>query len=118
MFSVKINGKMYPAAIEGQTSDPSWDGRATKSITLKMSYEAVKGLFPDGVAWSIVGPKEPWYAIDMGEQAEELAEWDNSDYALSGPITDARDGTVTIKMGKLTDLEAAYEMMLGGGDVI
>ena len=33
---------------------------------------------------------------------------------MSGPITDNRDGTVSIKMGKPTDLEDAMELLLGG----
>ena len=48
---------------------------------------------------------------------ETEAEWDNSAFSLSGDITDHRDGTVTIKMGKPTDLEDAYEMLLGGDEV-
>lgn len=47
---------------------------------------------------------------------ENEAEWDNSAYSLSGDITDHRDGTVTIKMGKPTDLEDAYEMLMGGDE--
>lgn len=47
---------------------------------------------------------------------EKEAEWDNSAYSLSGDITDHRDGTVTIKMGKPTDLEDAYEMLMGGDE--
>ena len=48
---------------------------------------------------------------------ERVSEWDNSDYSLSGPITDNRDGTVSIKMGKPTDLEDAMELLLGGETV-
>jgi hypothetical protein len=41
-------------------------------------------------------------------------EFDNSEYNIAGDLTDHRDGTITAKMGKLTDLEEAYEIMLGG----
>lgn len=45
---------------------------------------------------------------------EQTSEWDNSEFSMSGPITDNRDGTVSIKMGKPTDLEDAMELLLGG----
>ena len=38
-----------------------------------------------------------------------MQEWDNSDYCVAGPITDNRDGTITAKMGKKTELELARE---------
>ena len=69
-------------------------------------------LLPDGTPWSIV-QRTP--APD-GSGTENENEWDNSAYSLSGDITDHRDGTVTIKMGKPTDLEDAYEMLLGGDE--
>ncbi len=40
-----------------------------------------------------------------GETEEVVNEWDNSAYSLSGAITDHRDGTVSIKMGKPTEAE-------------
>jgi hypothetical protein len=48
------------------------------------------------------------------EHETQETEFDNSDYCLAGDITDHRDGRITVKMGKLTELEEAYEMMLGG----
>lgn len=41
-------------------------------------------------------------------------EYDNCEYSLAGDIIDHRNGFVTVKMGKLTDLEAALELLLGG----
>lgn len=82
------------------------------SITLAMSHDKVAMLLPDGTPWSIV-QRTP--APD-GSGTENENEWDNSAYSLSGDITDHRDGTVTIKMGKPTDLEDAYEMLLGGDE--
>ena len=69
-------------------------------------------LLPDGTPWSIV-QRTP-APDESGTENEN--EWDNSAYSLSGDITDHRDGTVTIKMGKPTDLEDAYEMLLGGDE--
>lgn len=43
----------------------------------------------------------------LTDQTEErIEEWDNSEYCVSGAITDHRDGTVSIKMGKATEAEA------------
>lgn len=36
---------------------------------------------------------------------EQVLEWDNSEYSVSGSITDNRDGTVSVKMGKPTEAE-------------
>lgn len=36
-------------------------------------------------------------------------DYDQSDYCLAGPITDNRDGTVTVVMGKKTELEELRE---------
>lgn len=107
---IKVAGELYPAEINGSMADYTWDGRESKSITLTMSHNEVAALLPDGTPWSIV-QRTP--AAD-GKETE--AEWDNSAYSLSGDITDHRDGTVTIKMGKPTDLEDAYEMLLGGDE--
>ena len=42
------------------------------------------------------------------------AEFDNSDFCVAGDVTDHRDGTVTVKMGKLTALEETLLMIYGG----
>lgn len=121
MTFVKINDTLYPASIDGRISDQEWDGRESKAITMEMGYAEASALFVDGAAWSIVEQHEvPVYKVD--ENGEEIqtgteiqeTEWDNSDFNLAGDITDHRDGTVTVKMGKLSPLEEAYEIMLGG----
>lgn len=43
--------------------------------------------------------------IPTGETMEQVNEWDNSEYSLSGNIIDHRDGLVSIKMGKPTEAE-------------
>jgi hypothetical protein len=117
MISVKINEKLYSATVSGRVTDKDWDNRASKSITLEMTYaEAIK-LFVDGLVWSIIQREEvPTYDENGEETGTETIEneFDNSEYNLSGDITDHRDGTITVKMGKLTELEEAYEIMLGG----
>lgn len=109
MIYIKVAGQEYPASINGRVADRSWDGRDTAEITLTMTVDAAKALLPDGTAWSIV-QRDMVDAVDSdgnltGEQTEQVQEFDNSAYSLSGAITDHRDGTVTIKMGKPLDAE-------------
>lgn len=126
---VKINGTLYPATINGKMNDRDWDNRESKAITLEMDYATAVNLFVDGLVWSIVERVEvPVYQMDeqgeyvLDEKSEPIqtgteiqeTEWDNSEYSIAGDLTDHRDGTITAKMGKLTDLEEAYEIMLGG----
>ena len=117
MTYIKINETLYPATISGKVADREWDNRESKSITLEMDYATAVALFVNGLAWSIVQQDEVPIFDENGEQTgTEIreTEWDNSEYNLAGDITDHRDGAVTVKMGKLTDLEEAYEMMFGG----
>jgi hypothetical protein len=120
MTYAKIEGKLYPAEISGRKSDTAWDNRDSKAITLEIDYETAIGLFVDGLAWSIVQetPIQVQNEDENGnvtvETKMEVEEFDNSEYNLAGDLTDHRDGTITVKMGKLTDLEEAYEIMLGG----
>ena len=117
MIFVKINETLHPASVSGKVTDKDWDNRESKSITLEMDYTTAIGLFVDGMAWSIVDQHEIPVFDENGEQTgTELkeTEFDNSEYNLAGDITDHRDGTITVKVGKLTDLEQAYEILLGG----
>nr|DAT44445.1 MAG TPA: hypothetical protein [Caudoviricetes sp.] len=124
MIYVKVNDIKYPATVDGQMNDYSWDNRESKSITLTDTYDNVKTLFPDGISWCIVVETESQKYDENGNTVLDEAgnpvivtteeEFDNSDFSMSGPITDNRNGTCTIKMGKSTDLEDAYEMLIGG----
>lgn len=117
MIYIKINESLYPAIISGKVADKEWDNRESKSIKLEMDYNTAIGLFVDGLTWSIVQKEEVPVFDENGEQTGteiQETEFDNSEYSLAGDITDHRDGTITVKMGKLTDLEEAYEIMLGG----
>lgn len=117
MIYVKLNNELYPATVDGRVKDYDWDNRSSKSITLEMDYATAIGLFVNGLAWSIVEKNEaPTFdenGVQTGTEIKET-EYDNSDYNLAGDITDHRDGTITAKMGKLTYLEEAYEIMFGG----
>lgn len=118
MTYIKINDALYPATIDGRIVDTSWDNRESKSVTLEMSYNEVVELMPNDVEWSIVQADEiPIYDEQgnaTGETQTVSEEYDNSEFCISGDITDHRDGTITIKMGKLTDVEEAYALMFGG----
>lgn len=108
---IKVNNTEYPAAISGANNDRTWDGRDTKTVTLTMTHDQVAALLPDTTPWSIV-QRETVDVLDeqgnpTGETEEVVNEWDNSEYSLSGAITDHRDGTVSIKMGKPTETENA-----------
>lgn len=124
MRYVKVNGMFYEAEISGKVSDYSWDGRESKSITMDGDFDTVDALFPDGVSWSIVS-EETIPAIDeeenpvLDENGEptyitQQTEFDNSVFNIRGDLIVHTNSTCTVKMGKATDLEDAYEIMYGG----
>lgn len=117
MIFVKAKNTLYPATVSGRMSDKDWDNRDSKSITLEMDFATAAVTFVDGLKWSIVQQEEvPVFDKEGKQTGTEIkeTEFDNSEYNLAGDLTDHRDGTITAKMGKLTDLEEAYEIMLGG----
>ena len=106
---IKVNGQEYPATLIYNYKDRNWDMRETRTIYLTMSHDAAAALLPSGTPWSNVF-RETKDVLDeqgqpTGETKEVVNEWDNSAYSLSGAITDHRDGTVSIKMGKPTEAE-------------
>lgn len=106
---VKVNNTEYPATITGILKDREWNEREVKNIRLTMTATDAAVLLPDNTPWSIVQrdtvPKYDSDGQPTGETEEVVNEWDNSAYSLSGDITDHRDGTVGIKMGKPTESE-------------
>ena len=108
---IKVNNTEYPVTVTGDRADRTWDNRDTKTITLTMTHDAVAALLPDNTPWSIV-QRDMVDVLDeqgqpTGETKEVVNEYDNSEYSLAGDITDHRDGTVSIKMGKPTETESA-----------
>lgn len=113
MIYFKTNGTEYPAIIDGKIADRDWGNRKSKAVTFEMTHAQAAQLFVDGLVWSIVQRETvPVYGEDgnpTGATEEQVQEWDNSDYCVAGPITDNRDGTITAKMGKRTELELLRE---------
>lgn len=108
---IKVNNTEYPAEINGNPKDRSWGERDTKTVTLTMTASEVAALLPDNTPWSIV-QRDMVDVLDeqgqpTGETKEVVNEYDNSEYSLAGDITDHRNGTVSIKMGKPTETENA-----------
>ena len=99
MINVKINGAEFVADIKTKPNDNQWGGRESKLVTFASTYEEAKALFTDGMPWSIVVERP-----NINGEAE-IEEIDMSEYALSGAITDNRDGTITVKMGRYTQEE-------------
>lgn len=120
---IKVNNTEYPATVNGNRTDRNWNGRDTKTIYLTMSHDAVAALLPDNTPWSIV-QREMVDVLDeqgqpTGETKEVVNEYDNSEYSLAGDITDHRNGTVSIKMGKPTETENAVGAVVAlTGDVV
>ena len=100
MVYLRINSHDYPIISSyGQTQDHKWNLRESVELTLSMTYSTAITLFKDNMQWSLVD--------------NEIV-YDHSDYSLAGDIIDHRDGTISVKMGKPTDLELAYELLYGG----
>ena len=127
MTYIKVNNTLYHATIDGRIADYEWDRRDTKSITLSMTYAEVLALLPDNTAWAIVQKDTVQKTDDNGQPMvddsgnpvteEVTSEYDNSEYSMSGVIRDNRDGTVTIKMGKPTEIETVTANAISAADL-
>lgn len=102
MTYIKINDALCPATFRGYTKDKDWNDRESKAITLEMSYEDAMALFVDDLEWAIVY-----------EASETTEVYDNAEYSIAGPVTDNRNGTVTVKMGKPT-ADELLAILMGG----
>ena len=106
MVYLKINDTLYPASLRERVQDADWQNRRSMAITASMTYAEAASLFVDDMEWGHVYQGAPY----IGENGETITPepevYDDSDYSIAGTITDNRDGTVTVKMGKLLDSEA------------
>ena len=102
MEQIVINGRQIDARVRRRHADSDWNGRESWEITAEMTAQEASGLFTDDAQWAIRR------MVDG-----EILDTDLSEFSVAGPIIDHRDGTVTAKMGKLTDREA-LEIIMGG----
>ena len=102
MTYLKINDTLYPATIRGRVQDREWDNRESLAVTLEMTYEEAASLFVDGLEW---------YHIYEDDATKEQEVYNDSDYSVAGSITDNRNGTVTVKMGKPTEVEVLQKQL-------
>lgn len=106
---IKVGGQEYPATLIYNYKDRNWDMRETQTVHLTMPYAQAAALLTTGTPWSNVF-RETKDVLDengmlTGQTEEVVTEEDMSAYSLAGEITDHRDGTVSIKMGKPTESE-------------
>ena len=120
---LKVNGQEYPVTHISKYQDASWGGRSTQTLYLAMSHDAAAALLPSGTPWSIV-QRDTVDKLDeegqpTGETEVVVTETDMSGYCLAGEITDYRDGSVSVKMGKRTETESAVGAMVAlTGEVV
>ena len=125
MIYVKINNTLYPANIAGKMTNNKWDNRESKAITLKCDFSTADALFQNDSVWSIVSEETVAVLDEQGnpvldEKGEptyrtQQTEFDNREFCIRGDLTVHTNGSCTVEMGKPTDLEAAYELLYGGG---
>lgn len=106
---IKVGGQEYPATCIYNYKDRNWDMRESVAVHLTMPYAQAAALLPSSTPWSNVF-RETVDKLDndgnsTGQTEEAVTEEDMSAYSLAGEITDYRDGTVSIKMGKPTEAE-------------
>ena len=102
---VNINGQRLEATVYGRTHDTDWDSRESKTIQAAIEYSKAIELFKNDTPWSIVQEFDPVQQDDGSMITPDPKVYDNSEFSVSGPITDMRDGVVLIKMGKPTTEE-------------
>ena len=93
-MKVNIGGRTLETWMDFLPKDTRWFGRQSVAVTVELPYSEAVALFVNDATWSVV---HDMMAEDgTGYTVTE----DMSSWALAGPITDNRDGTVTVKMGK------------------
>ena len=103
---LKANNTETPCEAAEHYRDSAW-GRPTCTVTIKASAAEIAALLPDNAPWSLIEREDVLdeSGAPTGQTVDH--ERDMSEYNLSGDITDHRDGTVSIKMGKPTETENA-----------
>lgn len=111
MTKIKIGNQEHEATVSGVLTDGKWGNRESKSITLAMDYATAVSTFVDDMKWSILYQPPEYTDPETQEPVTPpVEEYDNSEYCVAGSITDNRNGTVTVKMGKPT-FEELYNIL-------
>lgn len=105
MRYVKIGDLQIPADISGKRKDSDWNDRWSKAITCEMTYDQAKEVFTDGVSWSLIEQYDSFTDPEGNTITPDPVEHDNSEFEVLGDITVRQNGTVTVKMGKVTAAE-------------
>lgn len=94
-MKLRINEKEFPL-LSARAAMEMLKGyrRDVISLTITATYAEVAAEFTDGATFTVVD--------DSVTPAEEF---EYTDHTMAGPITDHRDGTVTVKMGKANTAE-------------
>ena len=93
---IKVNNKTYPASsVYGRTEALAGFNRDVITMILEGTYADVSADFVAGAEFTVVDDNGGEYTYDT--------------YGVAGPITDNRDGTCTIKMGKNNTSEQDLE---------
>ena len=108
---IRVDDQEYPAKVIFAREDRNWDGRDTCKVHLTMPYAQAAALLTTGTPWFNVF-REQQDVLDKngmltGQTEEVVTEEEMSAYSIAGEITDYRDGTVSVKMGKPTETENA-----------
>lgn len=94
-MKIRIKGQELPCGgMQIRGNDSAWSGRESRAVTLHIPFAEAMTIFENDVPWVVV-----YEGVDE-DGAAYANEHDMSDFALAGPITDNRDGTITVKMGK------------------
>jgi len=87
--------------------------REWKQLCVIGTADAVKAAFVNDITYH-----HEWDSAVFDETGTqtgtEIISEDLSDYCIAGDVVDHRDGNITVYMGKMTDLEQAYELLYGG----
>lgn len=91
-MTVTINTHVYPLLYaSGKTEEMNDHRRDVLSLKIEATYSEAASDFVEGAAFTIKDDSE--------------TETEYTGYGMAGPITDHRDGTVTVKMGKTNTAE-------------
>lgn len=115
---LKANNTETPCEAAEHYRDSAW-GRPTCTVTIKASAAEIAALLPNNAPWSLIEREDALDESGMPTGQTIDHERDMSEYSLSGDITDHRDGTVSIKMGKPTETESTVGAMVAlTGEVV